>query len=207
MEVKTITKHHCRIWNGSLSPWLRGTAPWFRKAVVCEVENDSAHLCLCHRLRKDRDFLSISNVNEGDKGTYTCTVKSEIDEDSASARLTVLGTLRSAFPFQMQIFFCAIRLKKKKRMFTKTDLVLQSWFSSMHALLVKPPGSFFTFEPLLITLKKKLKQSIHSNSLFTSPTLIHDCWKSGLMLILVLTASLLLFNPELTLVSPLRVSR
>uniref|UniRef100_H3CKU0 Neural cell adhesion molecule L1 n=1 Tax=Tetraodon nigroviridis TaxID=99883 RepID=H3CKU0_TETNG len=39
--------------------------------------------------RKDRDFLSISNVNEGDKG-YTCTVRSEIDMDSASARLTVL---------------------------------------------------------------------------------------------------------------------
>lgn len=64
------------------------------EAAVCEVENDSIHLCLSLRLRKDRDFLSISNVNEGDKGTYTCSVRSEIDEDSASARLTVLGTLR-----------------------------------------------------------------------------------------------------------------
>lgn len=92
------------------------------------MENNSAHLCLCLRLRKERDFLSISNVNEGDEGTYTCTVRSEIDEDSASARLTVLGTLRSAFPFQMQMCFCAFRLRKTKnrRMFTKTDLALQS---------------------------------------------------------------------------------
>uniref|UniRef100_A0A674MRV2 Neural cell adhesion molecule L1 n=1 Tax=Takifugu rubripes TaxID=31033 RepID=A0A674MRV2_TAKRU len=41
--------------------------------------------------RKDEDLLSISAVNEGDEGMYTCTVKSEIDADSASARLTVLG--------------------------------------------------------------------------------------------------------------------
>lgn len=65
------------------------------EVAVCEVENDPAHLCLCLRLRKDRDFLSISNVNEGDEGMYTCTVRSEIDEDSASARLTVLGTPKS----------------------------------------------------------------------------------------------------------------
>uniref|UniRef100_A0A3B5A6G5 Neural cell adhesion molecule L1 n=1 Tax=Stegastes partitus TaxID=144197 RepID=A0A3B5A6G5_9TELE len=40
--------------------------------------------------RKDEESLTIPNVNEGDEGTYTCTVKSEIDQDSASARLTVL---------------------------------------------------------------------------------------------------------------------
>uniref|UniRef100_A0AAQ5XIA8 Neurofascin homolog (chicken) a n=1 Tax=Amphiprion ocellaris TaxID=80972 RepID=A0AAQ5XIA8_AMPOC len=43
-------------------------------------------------LRKDEESLTIPNVNEGDEGTYTCAVKSEIDQDSASARLTVLGT-------------------------------------------------------------------------------------------------------------------
>uniref|UniRef100_A0A4W6E853 Neurofascin homolog (chicken) a n=1 Tax=Lates calcarifer TaxID=8187 RepID=A0A4W6E853_LATCA len=45
------------------------------------------------RLKKDDESLTIPNVNEGDEGAYTCTVKSEIDQDSASARLTVLGTL------------------------------------------------------------------------------------------------------------------
>lgn len=57
------------------------------------MDDNSAHLCLCLRLRKDEDALSISGVNEGDEGTYTCTVRSEIDQDSAWARLTVLGTL------------------------------------------------------------------------------------------------------------------
>uniref|UniRef100_A0A4W6E8U6 Neural cell adhesion molecule L1 n=1 Tax=Lates calcarifer TaxID=8187 RepID=A0A4W6E8U6_LATCA len=42
------------------------------------------------RLKKDDESLTIPNVNEGDEGAYTCTVKSEIDQDSASARLTVI---------------------------------------------------------------------------------------------------------------------
>lgn len=49
--------------------------------------------CVSCRLKKDDESLTIHNVNEGDEGSYTCTVKSEIDQDSASARLTVLGTL------------------------------------------------------------------------------------------------------------------
>ncbi|KAM6947818.1 neurofascin homolog (chicken) a isoform 2-T2 [Lycodopsis pacificus] len=51
---------------------------------------DDKPLYLGWRLRKDEESLTIPNVNEGDEGTYTCTVKSEIDQDSASARLTVL---------------------------------------------------------------------------------------------------------------------
>lgn len=50
-------------------------------------------LYLSPRLKKDDESLFIPNVNEGDEGTYTCTAKSEIDQLSASARLTVLGTL------------------------------------------------------------------------------------------------------------------
>lgn len=50
------------------------------------------------RLKKDESSLTIPNVNEGDEGTYTCTVTTEIDQDSASARLTVLGTDRAAAP-------------------------------------------------------------------------------------------------------------
>ncbi|XP_068568735.1 neurofascin homolog (chicken) a isoform X2 [Cebidichthys violaceus] len=51
---------------------------------------DNKPLYLGWRLKKDEESLTIPNVNEGDEGTYTCTVKSEIDQDSASARLTVL---------------------------------------------------------------------------------------------------------------------
>ncbi|XP_070815005.1 neurofascin homolog (chicken) a isoform X10 [Chaetodon trifascialis] len=51
---------------------------------------DDKPLYLGWRLKKDEESLNIPNVNEGDEGTYTCTVKSEIDQDSASARLTVL---------------------------------------------------------------------------------------------------------------------
>ncbi|KAM8915906.1 neurofascin homolog (chicken) a isoform 12-T24 [Spinachia spinachia] len=51
---------------------------------------DDKPLSLIWRLQKDEESLTITNVNEGDEGTYTCSVKSEIDQDSASARLTVL---------------------------------------------------------------------------------------------------------------------
>eukprot|EP00066_Takifugu_rubripes_P026081 XP_011615347.1 PREDICTED: neurofascin isoform X2 [Takifugu rubripes] len=59
--------------------------------VTVTWTKDDKPLNVGWRLRKDEDLLSISAVNEGDEGMYTCTVKSEIDADSASARLTVLG--------------------------------------------------------------------------------------------------------------------
>ncbi|XP_039901247.1 neurofascin homolog (chicken) a isoform X14 [Simochromis diagramma] len=52
---------------------------------------DDKPLYLGWRLKKDDESLSIPNVNEGDEGTYTCAAKSEIDQLSASARLTVLA--------------------------------------------------------------------------------------------------------------------
>ncbi|XP_035007839.1 neurofascin homolog (chicken) a isoform X13 [Hippoglossus stenolepis] len=58
--------------------------------VTVTWTKDDKALYLGWRLRKDDESLTIPNVNEGDEGTYTCTVKSEIDQDSASARLTVL---------------------------------------------------------------------------------------------------------------------
>lgn len=58
--------------------------------VIVTWTKDDKPLYLGWRLKKDEDLLTIPNVNEGDEGTYTCTAKSEIDEDSASARLTVL---------------------------------------------------------------------------------------------------------------------
>uniref|UniRef100_A0A3P8RXM5 Neural cell adhesion molecule L1 n=1 Tax=Amphiprion percula TaxID=161767 RepID=A0A3P8RXM5_AMPPE len=62
-------------------PSLTVTVAWMK---------DDKPLHLGWRLRKDEESLTIPNVNEGDEGTYTCAVKSEIDQDSASARLTVL---------------------------------------------------------------------------------------------------------------------
>ncbi|XP_031731440.1 neurofascin homolog (chicken) a isoform X17 [Anarrhichthys ocellatus] len=62
---------------------------------------DDKPLYLGWRLRKDEESLTIPNVNEGDEGTYTCTVKSEIDQDSASARLTVLD--RSDPPMDLDL--------------------------------------------------------------------------------------------------------
>uniref|UniRef100_A0A672IQW0 Neurofascin homolog (chicken) a n=1 Tax=Salarias fasciatus TaxID=181472 RepID=A0A672IQW0_SALFA len=80
---------------------IRGSTARF----VCQVNSDPSlpitvtwtkddkPIHLGWRLKKDGESLTIPNVNEGDEGLYTCTVASEIDQDSASARLTVLGTL------------------------------------------------------------------------------------------------------------------
>ncbi|XP_030276506.1 neurofascin homolog (chicken) a isoform X19 [Sparus aurata] len=59
-------------------------------SVTVAWTKDDKPLQLGWRLRKDDESLTIPNVNEGDEGMYTCTVKSEIDQDTASARLTVL---------------------------------------------------------------------------------------------------------------------
>lgn len=44
-----------------------------------------------HRFRVDSDSLTIKDVTESDAGTYTCVVNTSLDQDSASARLTVVG--------------------------------------------------------------------------------------------------------------------
>ncbi|XP_061687666.1 neurofascin homolog (chicken) a isoform X5 [Syngnathoides biaculeatus] len=59
--------------------------------VTVTWTKDDNPIHLGWRLRKDEESLTIPNINEGDEGIYTCTVKTEIDQDSASARLTVLG--------------------------------------------------------------------------------------------------------------------
>ncbi|XP_039654946.1 neurofascin homolog (chicken) a isoform X26 [Perca fluviatilis] len=68
---------------------------------------DDKPLYLGWRLKKDEESLTIPNVNEGDEGTYTCTVKSEIDQDSASARLTVLD--RPDPPIELDLSEAAAR--------------------------------------------------------------------------------------------------
>lgn len=41
----------------------------------------------------DESNLIISNINTADGGNYTCLVKSELEEKSASARLMVMGMI------------------------------------------------------------------------------------------------------------------
>lgn len=43
------------------------------------------------RIALDESNLVITNVNKGDDGNYTCIIKSELEEKSASARLMVMG--------------------------------------------------------------------------------------------------------------------
>uniref|UniRef100_A0A3B3Y3N4 Neural cell adhesion molecule L1 n=1 Tax=Poecilia mexicana TaxID=48701 RepID=A0A3B3Y3N4_9TELE len=76
---------------------LRGSKATFHCKVVSDPSlpttvnwsKDGERLDLGWRLKKDEESLTISSVSENDEGIYTCTVKSEIDQDSASARLTV----------------------------------------------------------------------------------------------------------------------
>ncbi|XP_070966823.1 neurofascin homolog (chicken) a isoform X14 [Oncorhynchus clarkii lewisi] len=74
----TMARFDCRVKSDLTLPI---TVTWLK---------DDKPLSLGSRLKKDEDSLSIPNVHEGDEGTYTCTVKTEIDQDTASARLTVL---------------------------------------------------------------------------------------------------------------------
>ncbi|XP_077948430.1 neurofascin homolog (chicken) a isoform X21 [Gasterosteus aculeatus] len=77
---------------------VRGSAARFECKVKSDPSlpvtvawtKDDKPLSLGWRLSKDEESLTVPNVNEGDEGTYTCSVTSEIDQDSASARLTVL---------------------------------------------------------------------------------------------------------------------
>ncbi|XP_019723206.1 neurofascin homolog (chicken) a isoform X14 [Hippocampus comes] len=74
----STARFNCKV---KFDPSLPVTVTWIK---------DDKPIYLGRRLRKDDESLTITNINEADEGTYTCTVKTEIDQDSASARLTVL---------------------------------------------------------------------------------------------------------------------
>uniref|UniRef100_A0A4W5QUE6 Neurofascin homolog (chicken) a n=1 Tax=Hucho hucho TaxID=62062 RepID=A0A4W5QUE6_9TELE len=82
----TMARFDCRVKSDLTLPI---TVTWLK---------DDKPLSLGWRLKKDEDSLSIPKVHEQDEGTYTCTVKSEIDQDTASARLTVLAPNPMALP-------------------------------------------------------------------------------------------------------------
>ncbi|KPP66849.1 neurofascin-like [Scleropages formosus] len=95
LEVKEPTRitrppEHLRAIRGSTArfecrakhdPTLPITVTWKRNGRL---------LVLGWRLQKEDDFLAISSVRREDEGNYTCTVRTELDRASASARLVVL---------------------------------------------------------------------------------------------------------------------
>uniref|UniRef100_A0A672PND7 Neurofascin n=1 Tax=Sinocyclocheilus grahami TaxID=75366 RepID=A0A672PND7_SINGR len=97
LEVKEPIKivrapHNTVVIRGSLAhfdckikfdPTLDVTVTWLK---------DKKFLILGRRMTKDEDSLSIADVYRRDEGAYTCRVKSELEEVTASAKLTVMGT-------------------------------------------------------------------------------------------------------------------
>ncbi|XP_041083780.1 neurofascin-like [Polyodon spathula] len=77
----TPARFDCRIKH---DPTMRPTVIWLK---------DDKALTLGWRVKKDEESMTIRNVNENDEGLYTCVVSTELDEDSATARLTVLEFL------------------------------------------------------------------------------------------------------------------
>ncbi|XP_072336205.1 neurofascin homolog (chicken) a isoform X11 [Scyliorhinus torazame] len=71
-------KFECKVRH---DPTLRLTVTWLK---------DDRILSLPWRMKKDDDSLTIINVSERDEGIYTCVASTELDSDSAKARLTVL---------------------------------------------------------------------------------------------------------------------
>ncbi|XP_030622914.1 neurofascin [Chanos chanos] len=95
LEVKEPTKimrgpHNVVAIRGSLArfeckfkhdPTLPATVTWLK---------DKKFLIMGRRMTRDDDGLSIADVYRKDEGTYTCSVKTELEEKTASARLTVM---------------------------------------------------------------------------------------------------------------------
>ncbi|XP_078098195.1 neurofascin homolog (chicken) a [Mustelus asterias] len=71
-------KFECKVRH---DPTIRLTVTWLK---------DDKVLSLPWRMKKDDDSLTIINVSERDEGIYTCVASTELDSDSAKARLTVL---------------------------------------------------------------------------------------------------------------------
>ncbi|XP_061076470.1 neurofascin homolog (chicken) a [Conger conger] len=74
----SVARFNCRV---NHDPTLPLTVTWLK---------DDKPLNLVWRMKTDEESLTINNLHEGDQGIYTCSVRTELDQDSASARLTVL---------------------------------------------------------------------------------------------------------------------
>ena len=96
-------------WPGSKTmesyPTMRGANRLLATARKnnCGVTKEK---CIIHlwfsvvRFLVDTDSLTIKDVTDGDEGTYTCVMNTTLDQDSASAMLTVVGAFSRVFaPF------------------------------------------------------------------------------------------------------------
>lgn len=48
-------------------------------------------MCFIHRFSTDADHLVVTDVSDGDNGTYTCVANTTLDNVSARAVLIVVG--------------------------------------------------------------------------------------------------------------------
>uniref|UniRef100_A0AAR2JKK7 Neurofascin n=1 Tax=Pygocentrus nattereri TaxID=42514 RepID=A0AAR2JKK7_PYGNA len=106
LEVKEPTKilrapHNVIVIKGSLAhfdckiqtdPTLEVTVTWLK---------DKKFLILGRRMTKDEDSLSIADVYRRDEGIYTCRIKTEVEEISVSAKLTVMGNVNTDLLFSL----------------------------------------------------------------------------------------------------------
>uniref|UniRef100_A0A8C4GTF8 Neurofascin n=1 Tax=Dicentrarchus labrax TaxID=13489 RepID=A0A8C4GTF8_DICLA len=70
---------------------IRGTDVRFECSVKADVTTPVTTTWMKgKKISLDESNLVISNVNRGDEGNYTCVIKSELDQKSASARLMVM---------------------------------------------------------------------------------------------------------------------
>uniref|UniRef100_A0AAQ4P7Q1 Neurofascin n=1 Tax=Gasterosteus aculeatus aculeatus TaxID=481459 RepID=A0AAQ4P7Q1_GASAC len=77
---------------------IRGSDVRFECGVKTDVTTpvtttwmkDKKHVTLGWRISLDESNLVITNANRGDEGNYTCVIKSEMEQKSASARLMVM---------------------------------------------------------------------------------------------------------------------
>lgn len=106
----------------------------------------------------DSDSLTIVKVTENDEGTYTCIMNTTLDQDSASAQLTVVGkdTLSSSLCRKVLLILCLFKKKRKK----KAQDTAKRLFTISHLLEISlaKDHCYITWNQMrFIILKKYLK--------------------------------------------------
>uniref|UniRef100_W5KRV1 Neural cell adhesion molecule L1 n=1 Tax=Astyanax mexicanus TaxID=7994 RepID=W5KRV1_ASTMX len=86
----SLARFECKIKHDHTLPV---TVSWLK-------DDKPLHFGWMSKYKKDEESMSIPNINSDDEGTYTCTVSTELDQDSASARLIVLedDSLSPSYP-------------------------------------------------------------------------------------------------------------
>lgn len=94
----------CPMMRGQASGDASFLVPWCLLSTLCKLS--------VSRLILESDSLTITDVSESDAGVYTCVTNTTLDQDSASAELTVVGKLdpRSFTPPSSRLSFTISRL-------------------------------------------------------------------------------------------------